>query len=162
MTEHREQTGFDSDALRERYRRERVKRLRADGNAQYVEVTGRFAHFLDDPYTTPIQRKPLIDTVEVVVIGGGFGGLLAGARLREAGVEDSASSRKAATSAERGTGTATPVRSATSSRTSICRCWRNSATSRRRSTATRRKSSLTARRSAATTIFMITPASRPR
>jgi len=88
MAEHREQTGFDSDALRERYRRERVKRLRADGNAQYVEVTGRFAHFLDDPYTTPIQRKPLIDTVEVVVIGGGFGGLLAGARLREAGVED--------------------------------------------------------------------------
>ena len=35
-----------------------------------------------------IEREPLTDEVEVVVIGGGFGGLLAGARLRQAGVED--------------------------------------------------------------------------
>ena len=88
MAEQVEQLGFDPDALREKYRREREKRLRADGNAQYVEVTGKFAHFLNDPYTAPVQREPLTDTVEVVVIGGGFGGLLAGARLREAGVED--------------------------------------------------------------------------
>ena len=27
--------GFDPDALREKYRQERDKRLRADGNAQY-------------------------------------------------------------------------------------------------------------------------------
>lgn len=40
--------GFDPDALRRRYREERDKRLREDGNAQYVEVAGRFAHFLDD------------------------------------------------------------------------------------------------------------------
>ena len=33
-------------------------------------------------------REPLTDEVDVVVIGGGFGGLLAGARLREAGVDD--------------------------------------------------------------------------
>ena len=33
-------------------------------------------------------RAPLNDEVEVIVIGGGFGGLLAAARLREAGVED--------------------------------------------------------------------------
>ena len=88
MAEEVEQLGFDPDALREKYRRERDKRLRAEGNAQYVEVTGKFAHFLNDPYTAPVQREPLTDTVEVVVIGGGFGGLLAGARLREAGVED--------------------------------------------------------------------------
>ena len=31
---------FDPDALREKYRRERDKRVRTDGNAQYVEVTG--------------------------------------------------------------------------------------------------------------------------
>jgi cation diffusion facilitator CzcD-associated flavoprotein CzcO len=80
---------FDADALRERYRQEREKRLRADGNEQYVEVTGRFAHYLDDPYVEPgFTRQPLTDSVEVVVIGGGFGGLLAGARLRQAGVED--------------------------------------------------------------------------
>jgi len=32
-------------------------------------------------------REPLFDEVEVIVIGGGIGGLLAGARLREAGVQ---------------------------------------------------------------------------
>ena len=80
---------FDPEALREKYRAERDKRLRADGNEQYVEVKGEFAHFVDDPYVEPgFTRAPLTDEVEVVVIGGGFGGLLAGARLREAGVED--------------------------------------------------------------------------
>jgi len=81
--------GFDPNALRERYREERDRRLRADGNEQYIEVAGEFAHFLDDPYAQPgFTREPLTDEVEVLVIGGGFGGLLAGARLRQAGVED--------------------------------------------------------------------------
>jgi len=79
---------FDPDALRRKYREERDKRLRDDGNAQYVEVKGKFAHYLDDPYGDPnFTREPLTDEVEVVVVGGGFGGLLAGARLRQAGVE---------------------------------------------------------------------------
>jgi cyclohexanone monooxygenase len=85
MTDRR----FDPDALREKYRQERERRLRPDGNEQYVEVKGRFAHYLDDPYVAPgFTRAPLTDEVEVVVIGGGFGGLLAGTRLRQAGVED--------------------------------------------------------------------------
>ena len=44
---------FDPDALREKYRRERDKRLRDDGNQQYIEVTGEFAHFIEDPYVEP-------------------------------------------------------------------------------------------------------------
>ncbi|HVN85275.1 MAG TPA: NAD(P)/FAD-dependent oxidoreductase [Candidatus Binatia bacterium] len=81
--------GFDPDALRAKYRAERDKRLRPDGNDQYLEVTGGFAHFVDDPYVEPgFTRAPLTDEVDVVVIGGGFGGLLAGARLREAGIDD--------------------------------------------------------------------------
>ncbi len=80
---------FDPDALREKYRQERDKRLRDDGNQQYLEVSGEFAHFVDDPYVEPgFHREPLTDDVDVAVIGGGFGGLLAGARLREAGVKD--------------------------------------------------------------------------
>ena len=79
---------FDPDSLREKYRTEREKRLRSVGNEQYHEVKGKFAHFLDDPYVAPIEREPLSDYVEVLIIGGGFGGLMAGARLREAGVED--------------------------------------------------------------------------
>jgi cyclohexanone monooxygenase len=79
---------FDPDALREKYRLERDKRLRADGNAQYVEITGDFARYLDDPYSQPLERAPLYDEVEVAIVGGGFGGLLIGARLRAAGVRD--------------------------------------------------------------------------
>jgi cyclohexanone monooxygenase len=87
--EAQEGIGFDPTALRQKYRDERDKRLRADGNEQYVEVEGRFAHFLEDPYVeSEIEREPLTDEVEVLVIGGGFGGLLAGARLRQAGIED--------------------------------------------------------------------------
>jgi cyclohexanone monooxygenase len=83
------QLPFDPDALREKYRAEREKRLRADGNEQYVEVKGAYAHFVEDPYVEPgFTRAPLTDEVDVVVIGGGFGGLLAGARLRDAGILD--------------------------------------------------------------------------
>jgi cation diffusion facilitator CzcD-associated flavoprotein CzcO len=84
-----EDLGFDADALARKYREERDKRLRADGNAQYREIAGEFAHYLDDPYVAPgFTRAPLTDDVEVVVVGGGFGGLLVGARLKEAGIAD--------------------------------------------------------------------------
>jgi cyclohexanone monooxygenase len=79
---------FDPDLLRDRYRSERDKRLRADANEQYVEMKGQFAHYLDDPYVEVQERPALFDEVEVAIIGGGFGGLLVGARLREAGIED--------------------------------------------------------------------------
>ena len=79
---------FDPDALREKYRQERDKRIRTDGNEQYVEVKGDFSRYIDDPYVEPgFTRAPLNDEVHVVIVGGGFGGLLAGARLREAGVD---------------------------------------------------------------------------
>jgi cyclohexanone monooxygenase len=80
-------TTFDPDSLREKYRLERDKRLREDGNDQYVDIS-EYAQYLDDPYTRPSTREPLSDEVTVAIIGGGFGGLLAGARLREAGIED--------------------------------------------------------------------------
>ncbi|MCP5182046.1 MAG: NAD(P)/FAD-dependent oxidoreductase [Pseudomonadales bacterium] len=80
--------GFDPDALRNRYREERDKRLRDEGNEQYVNMTGDYSHYIDDPYLEEqISRAPLTDTVNVLIVGGGFGGLLAGARLREAGID---------------------------------------------------------------------------
>ena len=79
---------IDREALRARYRAERDKRLRPDGNAQYIEPAGRFAHFLDDPYVERVEREPLYDEVTVAIIGGGFAGLVTGARLVEAGVTD--------------------------------------------------------------------------
>src|SRR5580704_8407196 len=80
---------FDPEALRAKYRQERDKRIRDDGNEQYVEVKGDFTRYIDDPYVDPgFTRAPIEETVEVVIIGGGFGGLLAGARLRQAGFND--------------------------------------------------------------------------
>ena len=79
---------FDPDALRDKYRLERDKRLRPDGNAQYIEIAGRFAPYLEDPYVERQERPPLFDDVTVAIIGGGFAGLISGARLRQAGVED--------------------------------------------------------------------------
>jgi len=76
---------FDPDALHERYLAERDRRLRDDGNDQYIELKDQFARFEDDPYVERIERSPVFDEVDVAIIGGGFGGLMVGARLREAG-----------------------------------------------------------------------------
>ena len=84
----KEKLGFDPAELRAKYRYERDKRLREDGNAQYQEVADEFASYTDDPYTEWTERAPLNDEVQVAIIGGGFGGLLMGGRLREAGFDD--------------------------------------------------------------------------
>ena len=79
---------FDPDALKKKYLDERDKRVRTEGIDQYIEVTADFSHYEDDPYTPFVDREPLFDEVDVVIIGAGFGGLLTGARLREAGYEN--------------------------------------------------------------------------
>nr|HRD13415.1 NAD(P)-binding protein [Mycobacterium sp.] len=78
----------DIEALRERYRAERDKRLRREGSAQYLELTGNLADFYEiDPYTTVVERDPIREDADVVILGGGFAGLLAGAYLKKAGVD---------------------------------------------------------------------------
>jgi cation diffusion facilitator CzcD-associated flavoprotein CzcO len=79
---------IDKDALRRRYAAERDKRLRPDGNDQYLRLHGQLAHYLDDPYVPRSEREPLDDHVTVALIGGGFAGLVTAARLVEAGVDD--------------------------------------------------------------------------
>jgi cation diffusion facilitator CzcD-associated flavoprotein CzcO len=81
-------TGIDKAALREKYLAERDKRLRPDGTGQYQRLTGRFAHYAIDPYTPVTERNPRTDHVTVAFIGGGFAGLVTGARLKEAGIDD--------------------------------------------------------------------------
>lgn len=89
MTDQKEGAlDFDATALRDKYKAERDKRIRRDGNEQYLEMKGEFSQYKEDPYVTPgFERAPLTDEVNVAIIGGGFGGLLAGARLREAGID---------------------------------------------------------------------------
>ena len=80
--------GFDPDALRKKYRSERDKRLRSDGNEQFREIKDDLAHYLDDPEVDAgFTRQPISEEIEIAIIGGGFSGLLAGARMRKAGVE---------------------------------------------------------------------------
>ncbi len=83
-----EKLGFDPDELHARYLAERDKRVRTDGNEQYTEVVDEYAKYADDPYTERVERDAVDDEVQFVIIGGGFGGLLMGGRLREAGYTD--------------------------------------------------------------------------
>jgi cyclohexanone monooxygenase len=80
--------GFDKAALLAKYVAERDKRLREDGNNQYIQVKAGFDHFLQDPYTPKRKRAAKTDHVTFAFIGGGFAGLVTGARLTEAGVSD--------------------------------------------------------------------------
>ena len=82
------ETAIDKDAMKQRYREERDKRLRPDGNAQYIEIKEQFDHYLTDPYTPFVEREPKRDHVTFAFIGGGFAGLVTGARLVEQGITD--------------------------------------------------------------------------
>lgn len=80
---------IDVPALREKYRQEREKRLRPEGSKQYIELKEDFAGYYEiDPHSPDLVRDPISEDVDVVVLGGGFGGLLSGAYLKKAGVED--------------------------------------------------------------------------
>ena len=80
---------FDIDALRAKYAAERAKRVRPEGSSQYLELKDDFVEFAEvDPHTAVTPREPIDADAEVVVLGGGIAGLLAGAYLKKAGVAD--------------------------------------------------------------------------
>jgi len=79
---------IDKQALLAKYLAERDKRLRDDGSAQYLNMEGRFADYAIDPHTPFEERDPVTDHVTFAFVGGGFAGLVTGARLAEAGIDD--------------------------------------------------------------------------
>lgn len=80
-------TAMSRDATKEKYRLERDKRLRSDGNDQYVRLSGDLDSFAVDPHTPFKERAAIQDHVTFAFIGGGFAGLVVGARLKEAGID---------------------------------------------------------------------------
>jgi len=84
--------GFDPDVLTQRYTTERDKRIRADAEEQFLQLShdSPFAnkYLEEDPYCEPIERAPLKDEREVIVIGGGWVGMLTATRLIQAGIRD--------------------------------------------------------------------------
>ena len=75
------------EEAREKYRIEREKRLRADGIRQYKELKGDYEEFDRDPYVEPgFTRDAIVEEVDVVIVGGGFGGMIEAANLTKAGI----------------------------------------------------------------------------
>ena len=87
-----ETLGFDPDELSQRYAEERKKRIRPDAEAQFVQLSNDSAfsnrYLEEDPYSKRLERAPLTDEREVILIGGGWVGMLTAARLIETGVRD--------------------------------------------------------------------------
>ena len=79
---------FDPAELREKYKTERDKRIREDGEDQYLEAAAEFAHYADDdPYADPAFKRDALDLeIDVAIIGAGFSGLMTAARLQEKGI----------------------------------------------------------------------------
>ena len=79
---------IDKEALLAKYVAERDKRLRADGNAQYLRADGLLERYKRDVQAEQVARDPVTDHVTFAFVGGGFAGLVTGARLAELGVAD--------------------------------------------------------------------------
>jgi cation diffusion facilitator CzcD-associated flavoprotein CzcO len=79
---------FDPEVVHAKYRAERDKRL-VPGRAAIRDLTRDeyVAGYRADPFTPLTERPPVVDDPEVVIVGGGIAGILAGAHLRKAGIE---------------------------------------------------------------------------
>ena len=92
MTHHTPPADVDEAELarvKERYAAERAKRMRADGNAQYAELSGDYEEYDRDPWVEPgFTREPVVEEMDVLIVGGGYSGMLASVHLKRRGVTD--------------------------------------------------------------------------
>jgi len=81
---------IDIPALKEKYRQERDKRLRPEGGEQYAPPADHLTHdtYEHDPFMPVVPRDCLNEDLDVVILGGGFTGILAAYHLTKAGVTD--------------------------------------------------------------------------
>ena len=77
----------DIPALREKYRQERDKRIRPEGQKQYTKIKEEFAEEYEvDPHTPVVPRDPISEDLDVAILGTGWSGILAAYHLKNAGV----------------------------------------------------------------------------
>ena len=79
------QDGTTKQSLRIKYAQERDKRIRTEGNDQYITLEGQLSYYKKDPYVENVPRKSIHDHVKFAYIGGGFAGLCTGAGLVQNG-----------------------------------------------------------------------------
>ncbi|MFT3965080.1 MAG: NAD(P)/FAD-dependent oxidoreductase [Sphingobium sp.] len=80
----------DIPALRAKYLQERDKRLNTKGQAQYVRPTEEtpVKDYTADPHKPVIERAPISEEIDVIILGAGWGGTIAAYHLTQAGVTD--------------------------------------------------------------------------
>ncbi|OAK93511.1 flavin-binding monooxygenase-like family protein [Phaeosphaeriaceae sp. SRC1lsM3a] len=85
--------GVDALQIEKRYGEERAKRLRDDGDSQFIDISlsPKFTSFLEDPWVIPEEVKEIgsmfpENRCKMLILGGGYGGLLNAIRMVEAGV----------------------------------------------------------------------------
>lgn len=79
----------DPELLLKKYREERDKRIRADGNEQYVRLEGDLLKYMDDPHVEPgFTRDPVTEDIDILIVGGGFAGLFAAYAFQKRGIID--------------------------------------------------------------------------
>lgn len=92
MSDHQARSSLspaEVSSLRSRYLEERNKRHKTSGIHQYAQASGAFGKFASDPWSDEaFERAPVDDDVNVLIVGCGFAGISAAARLRQAGVDD--------------------------------------------------------------------------
>ncbi|KAJ9608519.1 hypothetical protein H2200_007507 [Cladophialophora chaetospira] len=80
--------GFDPAVLKQKYIEERNKRIRDDGGVdQYRTIEGSLASYIEDPFAGKLlERASICEEIDVLVIGGGYGGQLVAVKQLEAGI----------------------------------------------------------------------------
>ncbi len=78
---------IDIPALRLKYAEEKNRRLRTEGQSQYVRPSAAVAlDYAADPHLAMSPREPISEEIDVIVLGAGWGGILASYHLARAGV----------------------------------------------------------------------------
>jgi cyclohexanone monooxygenase len=77
---------FDPLYVREQISKERDVRVKREGPNSFEGRPDVFPVDRTDPYAVPFERSPVTEDLDVLILGGGLGGLCAGVRLGKEGV----------------------------------------------------------------------------